>query len=228
LAEVTEPKPKPAPLVAAKSGWPVSSLVEYSPLELDPNTRFASVVSRRRTSRDCIPASLGQILSVVQFVLRACQIGVGPNAGRLRKATISAGALHPVEALVVSGPDVSDPIVYLDEQDIFGTVSFRDADLAQEALRELKGIVSEARGHFVLLVANLAHAQQAYENPHSLLWRDAGAVLQTFSLSASAAGMLFIPLGLSGRRILDAISSPHEGYLAVGTGIIGKAATLPD
>ena len=136
--------------------------------------------------------------------------------------------MHPVEALVVAGPGVSEPILYCDFHNTFGTVQFRSPELAKSELQALSEIVPQAVGHSLLFVANQRHIAQAYEQPRSLLWRDAGALFQTLSLLATALDCVFVPLGSTGSAVLDALIAPHEDYVAVGTGIIGKVPTHID
>lgn len=141
---------------------------------------------------------------------------------------MSAGALHPIETLVVGGPDVLEPMIYLDDKDVFGVAQFDSPQRAACALDELAKFLPDTIGHYVLLVANVQHVSQAYDNPHSLLWRDAGAVMQTLAILATANGMSFIPLGSTGQTILDCLHTPAGDYIAVGTGIIGVMEAQPD
>lgn len=219
-----EPSPREPKAIRSKDGWPVTSIITVAPAQLDNSVKFLDVISGRRTTRKCVPMDLRDTLSFVQMAMRPCQTGTGPNSGRLRKFSVSAGALHPIEVLVVAGPDVSEPIIYLDACNSFGTVPFRSAELFEKELDDLLKIVP-ASGHHLLFVANQRHVAQAYERPISLLWRDAGAVLQTFSILAAASDCSFIPLGTTGAAILDSLSAPHTDYLAVGTALIGKAPT---
>lgn len=222
MGTIIEPVPKAAESVRTKDRWTVTSTIDVPPLELDQTLRFVNVLLSRRTRRACEPMDLHDVLSLIQFAVNSRQIGEGDNLGRLRKIPISAGAMHPVEVLVVAGPGVSEPILYCDSYNTFGTVQFHSPELAKIELQALAEIVPQAAGHFLLFVANLRHIAQAYEQPRSLLWRDAGALLQTLSLIATALDCAFVPFGSTGSSLLDALIAPHEDYVAVGTGIIGK------
>ncbi len=185
---------------------------------------FFDVLLNRRTIRSCAPAKLEEILSLVRFVMLTRHFGEGKNLGRMRKVAISAGALHPVEVMVVAGPELTEPIVYLDSHDAFGTMTFRSQRQAQANVHKVMEMVPEAHGHTLLFVANQRHIAQAYENPESLIWRDAGAVMQTFAFVASARGLSFVPLGITGRSVLQNLPAPHADYVAAGMAIIGRAA----
>lgn len=219
-----EPSPRESEAIHPKDEWPVTSIIDVAPAQLDSSAKFSDVILGRRTNRECVPMDLRDMLAFVQMAMRPHQAGTGQNSGRLRKFSVSAGALHPIEVLVVSGPNVSEPIIYLDARNSFGTVPVRSAGLFESELDDLSKILPRS-GHHLLFIANQRHVSQAYERPVSLLWRDAGAVLQTFSLLAAASDCSFIPLGVTGTAILDALGAPHADYLAVGTALIGKAPT---
>jgi hypothetical protein len=224
----TEPVPIANELVRAKDRWAISSTIDVPRLKIDQSHKFVDIILNRRTKRECEPIDLHEVLSLIQFALSSRQIGTGVQNGRIRKVPISAGALHPVEVLVVSGPMVSEPILYCDSDDTFGTVPFHSPELAKIELQALLEIVPQAVGHCLLLVANQRHVKQAYEQSSSLLWRDAGALLQTISLLATAMNCAFIPLGSTGSAVLNMMNTPHNDYVAVGTGIIGKEAAYID
>lgn len=223
-----EPSPKGVRLLASKDGWAITSSFSVPLLQPEETPTLFDTLTHRRTRRESEPLALNDVLSLLQFAMQTREFGEGDNAGRLRKVTVSAGALHPIEVLVVSGPDVSEPIIYSDEYDTFGTVQFRSPDCAINQIDQLMAIAPQAKGHLILLVANLRHVSQAYEEPISLLWRDGGAVLQTFSLISAALGYAFVPLGPTGRSLLEAVTKPHDDYVAVGAGIIGKAPIQAD
>jgi hypothetical protein len=151
------------------------------------------------------------------------EVGFDENDGRLRKTTISAGAMHPIEALIVAGPEVLEPLLYIDQANSFGAVGIRSMRGFIKATAQLRTFLPDSQGHHLLFVANRSHAAQGYENSISLFWRDAGACLQTFSLVSSATDYAFVPLGQLGEAILAELEAPHSDYVAVGTALIGKA-----
>lgn len=223
-----EPAPKRVRPLESKDRWAITSSFSIPPLQLKEAPALLETLARRRTRRECEPLALNDVLSLLQFAMQTREFGEGENAGRLRKMTVSAGALHPIEVLVVSGPETSEPIIYSDAHDAFGTVQFSSPDSALGQIEQLMAIAPKANGHLLLLVANLRHVSEAYEQPLSLLWRDGGAVLQTLSLLSAALGYAFVPLGPTGSSLLETITKPHNDYVAVGSGIIGKARIQAD
>lgn len=79
-----------------------------------------------------------------------------------------------------------------------------------------------AHGTAVFLLGDVARVTAVYENSLSLLWRDAGALLQTLFLSATAFRLAFCPLALLGREIAEALGL--EGRLiGAGSAVIGRS-----
>ena len=85
-------------------------------------------------------------------------------------------------------------------------------------------IVPHARGTAVVLLADAARVAAAYDNPQSLLWRDAGALLQTLFLAATAFRLAFCPLGILGHEVVQALGLKKR-ITAAGVAMIGRPTT---
>jgi nitroreductase len=83
-------------------------------------------------------------------------------------------------------------------------------------------LLPDAQSSILVFVADLPRANAIYQRPGSLIWRDAGALLQTISLAATAYRLGSCPLGLLGTEIVDALALPPERALAVGCAVIGR------
>ncbi|RKP46980.1 hypothetical protein D7S89_16685 [Trinickia fusca] len=81
-------------------------------------------------------------------------------------------------------------------------------------------ILPSASGAFLTLVADMARPMSAYAHGETLVWRDAGATLQTLALVAELFGLGFCPLGLLGNEVVSALPSAEQ-LLAVGAAAIG-------
>jgi len=91
---------------------------------------------------------------------------------------------------------------------------------------ELVGAVQEilplAHGTAVFLLGDVARVTAVYENSLSLLWRDAGALLQTLFLSATAFRLTFCPVALLGHELIEALGL-EERLLGAGAAVIGRS-----
>ena len=223
LVTHTEPTPKsPTGSGSQKDPWPLTSTLQL-PAPLRPvSKRFDAVLAERRTRRPLSALNLNDTLSIVRTIALPQQLGVGENEGRARKAMISAGALHPIEILIVAGPEVQEPIIYNDSADLFGTVAISEEASFHNEVKKLESFLPDSEGHILLFVGNSAHVEQRYNNFSSLLWRDGGAILQTFAVYACAHDFGFVPLGSTGNELLNCVVAPHQHFVAVGTALIGK------
>jgi len=150
--------------------------------------------------------------------------GGASRTGEFQKAAISAGALHPVDLLLLSGTDITEPLLYEESSDQVLKLEVKDPLALEAAVVAARSVVPEASGHVMLVVGDRARVASCYDAPESLLWRDAGAVLQHLSMNAYACGLAFVPLGLLGRDALEAIVGKDSVWCALGLGIIGRTA----
>ena len=88
-------------------------------------------------------------------------------------------------------------------------------------LRDCHTILPEASGTGIVLVGDINRVAALYKRPESLLWRDAGVLLQTLALVATAYRLAFCPLGILGTAVVRALGLP-EPTLGVGVALIGR------
>ena len=135
---------------------------------------------------------------------------------------VSAGALHPIEVIVLDGEDVGEPILFCDRTSRFVTLPVRDPSTLKRAIVDTRHLVNSDEGHLILFVGDKRRVDTAYETAESLLWRDAGAALQACSMAACAYGYAFCPLGHTGAGVLSALEPPHEGFTALSLAVFGR------
>jgi hypothetical protein len=95
--------------------------------------------------------------------------------------------------------------------------------LAIRRLRdEARDLLPDCRGcDLVVLASDDDLLAAAYETWQSLALRDAGALLQTLALAATALGLGFCPLGILGGAALQALASPRR-FRALGVAVVGS------
>lgn len=183
---------------------------------------LVELMEQRQTRRD-----FGRELSLEDlgdFLWLACRSRssrpseYGPN--QESRPHPSAGALHPVHVFWASD----------------ATAMFR-YDPVQHALLELPSSTSNARhavdaarssldlgrGSVLALVAEPGRTGSKYEDPDSLILRDAGVVLGYMSFVAEALGLAFCPLGITGNPGLTQGFPSAEALRAVGLAVLSKA-----
>jgi hypothetical protein len=95
---------------------------------------------------------------------------------------------------------------------------------AAQARQESGVLVPLNRGVLIALASEPGKTAAKYENPHSLVWRDAGTVLGYMSVVAEALGLTFCPLGLLGKRFVSEMVAGDPRIQATGLAILGAAA----
>lgn len=198
------------------------------PCTIELDTKFCSLGGRslesvlrsRRSDRVFSEAPIEEVAFVVRETLRADFVGVDAKCGRKLKAVMSSGALHPVKCVLLG--QEGSPIYYDDVGDRFLSVGVRDAQQLNAFLQKCQSVLPEANGHWVALIADSRDLSRLYSDHQSLLWRDAGAVIQTMALVTEARGLAFCPLGILGQHLIDALLPDGSGFVAVGVVAIGS------
>lgn len=160
-------------------------------------------------------------MAFVQYMFAPQAEGTGALAGRSKKLFVSAGALHPISPIIVSGPGVTEPILFDDPNGGFLALPVGSTTSFDASVSEAQSVLPSAGGHLILFVGDLGQVSSHYSKPESLLWRDAGAVLQACALAASAFDYAFCPIGMLGGSMLLSLKPPDDQIIAVGMAMIG-------
>jgi hypothetical protein len=215
-----DPLPKSLPENAPPIPWPVRRVLQCPPINPPPTSSFTTVFEDRRSVRTMTAAPLREIINVVAYATRARFVLAEDTLQRTRRPSPSSGALHPIEVVIVDwrgAPRIMhyDPLAH--QLDILVPKGLNNLYELAHAAGE---IVPHARGTTVVLLADAARVAAAYDNPQSLLWRDAGALLQTLFLAATAFRLAFCPLGILGHEVVQALGLKKR-ITAAGVAMIG-------
>lgn len=183
--------------------------------------RFLEVLDERRSIRQIKEASQERIASLLWHAVRTRETGIRSD-GLLwqRRASPSAGGLHPIDLLLLP-PSLArveryNPVLHAIE--ILGDV---DASAIERGRDRLRSLIPEAAGTCIVVVADLARTEAVYESAISLAWRDAGALLATLQLTATALSLGFCCLGLLGHEVVASLGGPSTLF-AVGAAVVGE------
>jgi hypothetical protein len=196
--------------------WPIESSRLFEPFSAPLGRSFVDVFERRRSIRALSPAPLELTVGALLFALKPRFWKEGDALRRSRRPALSAGALHPISVLLFDELAVfrlnADSCML--EKLTFPTEA-RDAWVSK-----CHRILPTANGTFLTLVADMARPMSAYAHSETLVWRDAGAMLQALALVAELFGLGFCPLGILGNEVASALPSGKQ-LLAVGAAAIG-------
>jgi hypothetical protein len=185
-----------------------------------PDVGLGTLLNTRQSRRDFGAVALESVAFVVRQAFWTRAQGEGLQEGRRHKAMPSAGALHPIKCVLFrSGNDV---LLFDDDEDEFVQVAVKHPLSMEDLLRRCREVLPRADGYWLLLLADFDLTSDHYENPTSLIWRDAGAALQTLALVAEANRLAFCPLGILGQEGAIALLGDSDRYVAVGVCAIGR------
>lgn len=216
----SDPVPHVQPKVHQSFCWPIGTKIQLLPrtrrLELD----FVQLLEQRQTRRVFSEPLENDTLG--EFLWLACRNRSSRSSpfGIDQESRVhpSGGAMHPVHTLVCrnSGPWTRyDPIQHA----LFElSESTNSAKSSREAACK---ILEVDRGILIGLVAEPGRTAAKYENPATIVWRDAGVVLGYMSLVAEALGLAFCPLGISGQPYLTDYLTKGDELEAVGLAVLG-------
>lgn len=197
--------------------WPVENSRQFQPSSPPQKTSFVEVFENRRSTRALELAPLDQIVGALLFALAPRYWKEGDSLRRSRRPALSGGALHPISVLLFA-----DSAVFRLNADLFALEKLAFPAQARDAwLQKCKTLLPTAGGTFIALVADLTRPLSAYANVESVVWRDAGAMLQTLALAAELFGLGFCPLGILGSEVVSALPA-SEQLLAVGAAVLGS------
>ena len=117
----------------------------------------------------------------------------------------AAGGIHCIRLICLALN--SDGITGLYEPDRHELVLLDEAvqkAATDENRRSVSAICGASSGVTLQFAADVPRIEAAYENPETLIWRDAGALLMTVALVAEALDLAAAPLGRVGDSIVRA------------------------
>lgn len=196
--------------------WPVDAAIDIKPYIAPTGRSFVDVFEKRRSSRDLQSAPLELVTGALLYALAPRAISHGDRVMRTRRPTISAGALHPISVILF---DQSAAFrLNADELKLERLKYPNESRL--NWLTKCRRVLPDAKGAFLVLVADMARPRSGYANCESLVLRDAGALLQTIGLVSELFGLGYCPMGILGTEVVDALPCSQQ-LMPLGAAAIG-------
>lgn len=192
------------------------------PLAASHSLPLADVLKRRHSAYTFGPLSLEPIATLLARTARVVDWTTTEDGYQAtRRPTPSAGSRHPFDLHLVVGERVDGlgPGIYAVDPVQLGLVEVGRADTADTLLVQLGDRIGSPQPPTaaVHLVAHLDRTLSRYPAGMSLVWRDAGVVLQTLHLVATDLGLASRIVGTCG-VLVDTYdpSTVDTGCLALG------------
>lgn len=150
----------------------------------------------------------------------AARIHTGTRESVQHRTSASAGGLHPIDILLLRRRRL-----YWYDALQHGLVRVKiSRDIVDGVYSDSRRLLPDARGDLLVLAGHLEVTSAKYEYAPSLLWRDAGCVLQSVYLTGTWLRLGVCALGILGSElVVGAYASP--AVLGVGVCVVGR---IPD
>jgi hypothetical protein len=218
-----DPLPRQTPLAFRRIDWPVSRTVVLPPPVPPPINDFATVMAARYSSRRIRRTSLRETANFLAF---ACAVKStwGVDSLRSSRPAHSAGALHPVEVLLVAGGRRDRVFRINPLLNAIQSLRTQWTPPLKSLDAKLAVMLPHARSDYLVLLADPAVTDSYYFDPQSLIWRDAGALMQTLHFCATAYRLALCPAGITGTELAAAIFGADSRLIGAGVAVIGRQA----
>lgn len=196
LMPAAEPRPRERIQPYQPFTWPSGPVINLVAPD-DIAQSFCDVVAARRSSRTFAPLALSDIASLLWYSSRVLTRQSSAWGFELsQRPAPSAGAIHPIHILACSSAGDSwqryDPDRHCLIEVPHGLLAPSDA------MAKIAPAVDPQKGTLLWLAADVGKTASKYENPESLIWRDAGVLIAHLGLVASYLGLHFCALGATG------------------------------
>jgi len=219
-----EPRPRAAGLPYREWDYP-SGPPEYlniPDLELS-GPAFFNIVRSRRSRPPSAPLSDASLGTLLWYTGKTWE-RTPPSEGRWEhRGAPSAGGRHPIDIFVASRTGAPGALYRYDPLGhSLVLLPFPTCEVA-DLLNSAGAAARTHAGTVLFFAAQVGRTRARYENPETLIWRDAGALTATVALVAEAIGAACTPLGMTGEPYISRLLSSGGEVTGVGGCVVGTA-----
>jgi hypothetical protein len=212
-----EPKPRAVRLPYERMAWMVES-EELLPIPEALELPFDRVLDHRRSQRSFTGLER-QTLSSLLWASAGTRDASSPIAPWEHRPPPSAGGLHPIHTLLIPH-DEHRLARYNGKRHTLEWIACTPRLVEQ--VRDDAGLFMPAGGATILLfAAEFLLTASCYEQPESLIWRDAGALQGQFGLVAAGLDANFCLLGTTADAWIKCLLGSNPELLGVGAALVG-------
>lgn len=219
-ATLGSPVPRQDPIPYTPWQWPVVRSIAL-PAASDVVYRWPDALLQRRSRRDFAPIGMQTLSMLLWHTLHCQRTAESPMGFSLQQRPVpSAGAIHPVHLLLQLPLEGGQWARYNPVTHALDVVD-HTANVLQGLCEEADQVLRAEPGSLLLFVAEPAMTAAKYENPCSLIWRDAGVMQGSLAIAAEALALNYCLLGITGDPWVGRLS---EQCHLVGVGLAALGA----
>jgi len=227
VTRTDEPYPKPTPGTPRSFTWPTAKRLACPPVTAPEPADFSLTLEARRSVRSVARCSFHELINLLAYTTKPRFLRDGDQANTSLRLSPSAGALHCISTLIIERRGTRRAFRYDSANHLLEVLVIAEQKHLDEFLALSEEILPNAHGAVVVLIADVQRIKAKYANPDSLLWRDAGVLLQTLSLCSVAYGLVTCLIGGTGAEVVRALGLPSSDFKAVGGIVVGHHQPSP-
>lgn len=198
--------------------WPICELIRLPKPTTLAAYDFFELLDERQSRRNFIDIST-ETLATLFWVVSRHKMTFGSDPNRVRTPVGTAGALASVQTLIVEHNQ--RVWFYEPRRHCAAIVSVNQKEI-MHVRREAQLFFECEQGVILIFLADRKRVEFYYENPASLVLREAGVIIGTMALACEALGLAFCPLGTLGGEWANAILGVgEESVIPCGAAVIG-------
>ncbi|UEG51393.1 SagB family peptide dehydrogenase [Mucilaginibacter daejeonensis] len=182
---------------------------------------FGKVITNRRSTRKFNAVMLTQLSQLLWYTAKVKNLHLQENGYILtHRGAPSAGARHPIDIIVYNSTMFHrEHFYYYNPFDHSLNLIMNEVVIAPFIIH-INKIVNIGRGTLLWFVAHSQRTNSKYENADSLIWRDAGALINSIQLTCTALNLSSCPIGSLGEPYISSFFADPDVFGAGGI-IIG-------
>jgi len=185
--------------------------------------RFDKVSKMRKSVRTFKQITIQQISDVLWYAAKVKSTFQQENGYVLtHRGTPSAGARHPID-IMISNPTLLDHdflYYYNPFEHSLNQLANSYGDIPA-FLGHINEIVNITDATVIWFVAHAGRTNTKYEHAESLIWRDAGALINNIQMVCTAIGLNSCPIGSLGEPYISNFFNNQAGVFGAGGLLIG-------
>lgn len=202
--------------------YPIKGSRKLNRPEKSPSANFFDLATSRHSSRGFAKLNPGDLDCLLWYSAKAYSINYQENGYILsHRASPSAGARHPIDILVCL--DRNEPVLHVYNPFEHALAKLDcDRKIVVAFLQHINQNLAIKDGTLLWLIGHPHRTSAKYDHAESLIWRDAGALLQQIQLAATALSLTSCPIGTLGEPFDYQLFGSIGSVMAAGGIIVGN------
>lgn len=219
-----DPRPKTNEETVPSFSYPGNEKVFFKKPDVFVNRSFFEVATERTSQRKFSALPESRLAQLLWYSAKVISTHSQANGYILsHRPSPSAGARHPID-IIVSMPSKERKLEYYNPFDHSLTVVTTDQILVDNFVDHINQCMEIQEGTIIWFLAHQVRTGAKYDNPESLVWRDAGALIYCMQIVCAALNLSSCAIGT--------LADPHikilfgEEVISAGGIIIGENFVL--